>query len=77
VAAWFLDVLQLLFSEISQYCFIIAKKLTTTKAREKISTYLKSLELKNYVCLTKFKNNEILFNKISHRFLLTLKLFTG
>jgi hypothetical protein len=51
VAAWFLDVLQLLFSEISQYCFIIAKKLTTTKAREKISTYLNSLELKK-LCLS-------------------------
>ncbi len=27
--------------------------------------------------MTKFKNNQILLNKISHRFLLTAKLFTG
>jgi hypothetical protein len=27
------------------------------------------------VCLTKFKNNQILLNKISHRFLMTTKLF--
>jgi len=27
--------------------------------------------------LTKFKNNQILLNKIGHRFLLTTKLFTG
>ncbi len=29
------------------------------------------------VCLTKFKNDQILLNKISHRFLLTAKLFPG
>jgi hypothetical protein len=28
------------------------------------------------VCLTEFKNNQILINKISHRFLLTTKLIT-
>ncbi len=37
----------------------IAKNSTTTKAREKISTDF-------YVCLTVFKNNQILLNKISH-----------
>ncbi len=54
----------------------IAKNSTTTQAREKISTELESLEFLN-VCLTKFKNNQILYNKISHRFLLKPKLFTG
>ncbi len=29
------------------------------------------------MCLTKFKNNQILLNKISHRLLSTTKLFTG
>ncbi len=44
------------------------KNSTTTKGREKISADLESLELFD-VCLTKFKNNQILLNKISHRFL--------
>jgi hypothetical protein len=47
----------------------------TTKGREKISADLESSEF--YKCfdehLTKFKNNQILLNKISDRFL----LFTG
>jgi len=57
----------------------IAKNSTTTKAREKNSTDMESLEFKTFfdACLTKFKNNQILLNKISHRFLLTTKLFTG
>jgi hypothetical protein len=40
----------------------IAKNSTTTKAREKISTDLESLEFENFfdVGLTKFKNNQIL-----------------
>ncbi len=40
---------------------------------------MESLEVSEFfeVCLTKFKNNQILLNKISHRFLLTTKLFTG
>ncbi len=29
------------------------------------------------ICFTKFKNNQILLNKISHRFLVTTNLFTG
>jgi hypothetical protein len=55
----------------------IAKNSTTPKAREKISTDLKTLEFYKFdVCLTKFKNNQILFNNISHRCLLTTKPFT-
>ncbi len=52
-----------------------AKNSATIRARENISTYLGSLEFLD-VCLTKFINNQILFTKISHRFLLTTKLFT-
>jgi hypothetical protein len=57
----------------------ITKNSTTIKAREKISTDLESLEFQNFfdVCVTKFKNNQVLPNNISHRFLLTTKLFTG
>jgi hypothetical protein len=56
-----------------------AKSTTTTKAREKLSTDLESLEfLKTFnVRQTKFRNSQILLNKISHIFLLTAKLFTG
>jgi hypothetical protein len=47
----------------------IAKNSTTTKAR-KTSKDFESLEfyLKNFVCLTEFKNNSILLNKICHTF---------
>jgi hypothetical protein len=57
----------------------IANNSATTEAREKISTYLKSLEFKkNFgLCLTKFENCQILLNKICHRFLATTKLFSG
>jgi hypothetical protein len=57
----------------------IGKNSTTTKAREKISTDFESLEFSNvfYVCLTKFKNKKKLLHNITHRFLLTTKLFTG
>jgi hypothetical protein len=57
----------------------IAKYSTTTNTREKISTDLEPLKfLKNFdVHLTNFKSNQILLNKISHRFLLTNKLFIG
>jgi hypothetical protein len=50
-----IDVLQLLF--VKNYK--IAKNWATTKAKEKISTYLESLEFKECfdICLTKFKNN--------------------
>jgi hypothetical protein len=54
----------------------IAKNSTTTNAREKISTDLESLEF-FHVCLTKFKNNQILLDQISQIFLLTTKLLTG
>jgi hypothetical protein len=65
--------------------FILVKKmqsalnLTITEAREKIRTDLKSLEIKAcfHECLTKFKTNSILLNKMSHRFLLTTKLFNA
>jgi hypothetical protein len=53
----------------------IAKNSTTIKAREKISAALELIYFFG-ICLTKFKNNQILLNKISHRFLLTAKLFT-
>ncbi len=45
---------QILFSEK------LLKTSTTTKAREKISTYIESLEFLKFldVCLTKFKNNK-------------------
>ena len=57
----------------------IANNSATTEAREKISTDLEYLEFLKFFdeCLTNFKNNIILPNKISHRFLLTTKLFTG
>jgi hypothetical protein len=54
----------------------IAKNSTTTKDREKISSDLEFLEF-SYLFLTKFKHNPILLIKISHRSLLTIKLFTG
>ncbi len=49
------------------------------KQENKISTYLEE-NLQNFrkkldVCLTKFKNNQILLNKICHRFLGTTKLY--
>jgi hypothetical protein len=51
----------------------IAKNSTTTKARQKIITYLEILR----IFLTKFITNQILLNKISHRFILMTKLYTG
>ncbi len=55
-------VLQLLFSENHK----IVNNSTTAKAGEKIGINLESLQLKNNVCLTLFKNNKILLNKIRH-----------
>jgi len=57
----------------------IANNSATTEAREKTSTYLESLEFKKFfdVCLTKFENYPILLNKISHRFLAEIRLFSG
>ncbi len=47
----------------------IADNSTTSKATEKISADLESIEFKKFfdVCLTNFKDNQILRNKISHR----------
>jgi hypothetical protein len=73
VAAW-------VSAMFCNFCLVknhkIADNSTTTKAGEKITTYLESLEFFD-VCLTKFKNHQILLNKISHRFQLIAKLFTG
>ncbi len=53
----------------------IANNLATTKAREK-HTYLEQILEIFYVFLTEFKSNQILLNKISHRFQATTKLFS-
>ncbi len=53
-----------------------ANNLATTEAREKISTYLESLEFFD-IGLTEFRNNQILLHKIIHQFLETTKLFSG
>ncbi len=57
----------------------IATNSTTTEAVEKISADLKSLKFKKYfnVHLAKLKNNQILQNKIYHRYLMTAQLITG
>ncbi len=47
---------------------------TTTEPRGTISTDLEFLEFFD-ICLTKFKNNQILLNNISHRYLMTTRLF--
>jgi hypothetical protein len=70
VAAWLPDMFCNLYSVKNHK---IAEISTTTKAGEKISTDLESLEFIQFfdVCLTKFINNQILLNKTSHIFLLT------
>ncbi len=75
MAAWFPDMF-CIFYLVKHHK--IAKNSRTTKTREKIDTYLKSLEFKKYlhVCLVKFKSNQIILNKISHRCIRTIKLFT-
>ncbi len=57
----------------------IANNSATTEAREKIRPHLKSLEFLQFfdVRLTNYKNYQILLHKISHRFLLTIQLFSG
>jgi len=64
VAAWFPDMF-CNFYLVKNHKF--AKNSTTIKAGEKIGTGLESLEFYNNfdICLTKFKNNQILLNKIS------------
>jgi hypothetical protein len=56
----------------------IANSPAATETREKISTDLESVEFQKLfdACLTKFENDQILLNKISHRFLVTTKLFS-
>jgi len=51
----------------------------TTEAREKISTYLESLEFQKIfdIGLTRFENPQFLLNKMNHRFLVTTKLYSG
>jgi hypothetical protein len=48
----------------------IGNNSAATKAKEKISTDLESVQfhLNFYVCSTKYKNNQILLNKISDIF---------
>jgi hypothetical protein len=70
VAAWVPDLLCNFYLVKSHK---IANNSATTEGREKISTDLKFFG----ICLTKFENYQILPNKISHRFPLTTKLFTG
>ncbi len=75
VAAWFPDM-------FCNFYLVKNHKITKTqqplKLEKKISTYLESLEFQKFfdVCQTKFNNNIILLNKISHRCLLTTTLFT-
>ncbi len=59
-------VLQLLLQKIHKF----VNKSATAEAREKISTYLESLEFQKFfdVCLTKFEDHQILLNKISADF---------
>jgi hypothetical protein len=54
----------------------IANSSTTTNAREKIRTDMEALKFLKFfdVGLSKFKNNQISPNKISHRFLMTTML---
>ncbi len=73
MAAWF-PVLYCNFYLVKNHK--IAENSTTTKAREKISADLETLQFQKFfaVCLTKFKNKQILLYKISYRFLQTTKL---
>jgi len=76
VAEWFPDMFCNFYSvKIHK----IAKNSATAKAREKISTDLEFLELSKTfnVCLTNFKNDQVLHNKIRDSFLLTTKLLNG
>jgi hypothetical protein len=73
VAAWFPDI----------FCYFnlvknnqIANNSTTTEAREIIAQIWNPYKFFD-ACLTKFRNNQNLLNKISHKFLLTTKLFIG
>jgi hypothetical protein len=71
VAAWVQDMFWNFYLVKSHK---ISNTSATTEAREKISTDLESVEFFD-VCLTKFENYQIFLNKISHRYLMTTKLF--
>jgi hypothetical protein len=73
VAAWLSDMF-CNFYLVKNHKF--ANNSETTEAREKISTYLESLEFFD-IGLTEFINNHILLKKVSHQFLETTKLFSG
>jgi hypothetical protein len=66
VAAWVPDIFYNFYFLMNHK---IADNSTTSKATEKISADLESIEFKKFfdVCLTNFKDNQILRNKISHR----------
>jgi hypothetical protein len=55
----------------------ITNNSATTEPREKNKHFFGILRIKNDVCLTKFEIYQISLNKISHRFLVTTKLFSG
>jgi len=57
----------------------IADNSATAEAKEKISKQLESLEFERIfdACLTKLEKLQILLHKISPRFLVTTKLFSG
>ncbi len=70
VAAWF-PAIFCKFNVVKNHKIAIYSAMP--EAREKISTYLEFSEFQKFydACLTKFKSNQILLNKIGHRFLLT------
>jgi hypothetical protein len=76
VAAWIPDMFGNFYSLKSHK---IANNSATTKAREKISADLDSEQFEKFfdIGLTKFETYQILFNKNSHRFPMTTKLYTG
>ncbi len=57
----------------------ITNNSTTTEAREKNNTDLKILKFQNIFDVHSiiFLNNQILLNKISHRYVMAAKLYTG
>jgi hypothetical protein len=65
---------QIWYATFKFWC--IANDLATAKARDKNKHQFGVL--RNFgACLTKFKNYQILLNKISDRFLVNMKLFIG
>jgi hypothetical protein len=76
VAAWFLDMF-CHFYFVKNHKFV--SNLRTSVARVKIGVCLEYLEFLIIinVCFSKYKSNQILLHKISHRFLATTKLLLG